>query len=71
MTTFATQQESDRRLAELDDRTREAWERYHAEVRELEGPSYAIAEPAAWESLQETLDEVGAQRTEILAHRAD
>ncbi len=38
MSTFATHQESDRRLAELTELTRDAWERYQAELCDLQRP---------------------------------
>jgi len=62
VTISATQHDADRRIAELDERERDAWERYHEEVRTLDGKAYAIAEPAAWDTLQMTLDEVKAER---------
>lgn len=67
MTTFAADEETDRRLAELDGLTRDAWEQYQAELRLLDGNAYAIAEPAAWEALQLTLAEVQQERTNLLA----
>lgn len=66
MTTFAAHEDTDRRLAELDGLTRDAWEQYQAELHRLDGNAYAIAEPAAWEALQLTLGEVQAQRTKVL-----
>lgn len=67
MRTFAADEETDRRLAELDGLTRDAWEQYQAELRRLDGNAYAIAEPAAWEALQLTLAEVQQERTNLLA----
>lgn len=63
MTTFASHQESLRRIDELDALVRDAWEQYQAEVRLLDGNAYAIAEPAAWDALQMTLAEVEAERS--------
>lgn len=51
-----------RRLAELTDLEADAWDRYRAELTPLDGPAYAIAEPAAWDSLQMTLAEVTSER---------
>jgi len=65
MTTFASQQESLRRLEELDALVRDAWEQYQAEVQLLDGNAYAVAEPAAWDALQMTLAEVGSERAAI------
>lgn len=66
MTTFTSQQESRRRLEELDALVRDAWEQYQAEVQLLDGKAYAIAEPAAWGALQLTLGEVDAERSTLL-----
>lgn len=66
MTTFTSQQESRRRLEELDALVRDAWEQYQAEVQLLDGKAYAIAEPAAWDALQLTLGEVEAERSTLL-----
>ena len=70
MTTFATQQESLKRLEELDGLVRDAWEQYQAEVQLLGGNAYAIAEPAAWDALQMTLTECATERAEIAAQAA-
>jgi len=70
MTTFAAHEETDRRLAELDGLTRDAWEQYQAELRLLDSKAYAITEPAAWDALQLTLAEVQLERTKLLAPEA-
>ncbi len=70
MTTFASHQESFRRLEELDALVRDAWEQYQAEVQLLGGNAYAIAEPAAWDALQLTLGEVEAERSTLVEPEA-
>lgn len=62
MTTFAAQQDSERRLAELDALTRCAWVEYREGLRELDGREYDDAEPAAWDQLQATLQELDDER---------
>ena len=64
MTTFAALQDAER---ELEARTAAAWAAYSDELRELDGPAYAIAEPAAWEGLQSTLRELQEQRAGLPA----
>ncbi len=66
MTTFAAQQDCERRLEELDALTRLAWGEYHDGLRELEGRAYDDAEPAAWEQLQATLGELAEERAELV-----
>lgn len=65
VTTFASPQDSRKRLDELDALVRDAWEQYQAEVQLLDGNAYAIAEPAAWDALQLTLTEVETERSSI------
>jgi hypothetical protein len=67
MTTFAANEETGRRLSELDERTREAWHAYRDALRDLDGDDYAEAEHTSWELLQLTLAEIGAQRRELAA----
>jgi hypothetical protein len=54
MTTSATQQGTDRTLAE-----REAWDAYRESLRDLEGTDYEEAERASWDRLQRALRELG------------
>lgn len=54
MTTSATQQGTDRTIAE-----REAWSAYRESLRDLEGTDYEEAERASWERLQRALRELG------------
>jgi hypothetical protein len=64
MTTFATPA-SERRLAELEARTRIAWTSYRDELAGLEGRTYDDAEAAAWDQLQATLRELEIERAEL------
>jgi hypothetical protein len=64
MTTFATP-DTERRLAELDARTRVAWGSYRDELSSLEGRVYDDAEAAAWDQLQATLRELEIERAEL------
>jgi hypothetical protein len=67
MTTFAANEQTGRRLTELDERTREAWQAYQEGLRGLEGSAYDEAEGTSWELLQLTLAEITAQRRELEA----
>jgi hypothetical protein len=67
MTTFAANEETGRRLSELDERTREAWHAYQDSLRDLAGDAYDQAERTSWELLQLTLAEITAQRRELAA----
>jgi hypothetical protein len=64
MTTFVTP-DTQRRLAELDARTRIAWTTYRDELSGLAGSAYADAETAAWDQLQATLGEVEVERADL------
>lgn len=64
MTTFA-KPETERRMAELDARTRTAWTSYRDELSGLQGDPYNDAEAAAWDQLQATLREVEIERAEL------
>jgi hypothetical protein len=48
----------------LEERTREAWQRYVEELRDLEGAAYDAAETEAWEHLQADLAALAAQAEE-------
>jgi hypothetical protein len=58
MTTYAPRQDLEGQLAE---REREAWSRYSAALRKLEGRNYEDAETAAWAELQRELRQIGAE----------
>jgi hypothetical protein len=64
MTTFAPRQ-TDRRLEELDELTREAWAQYSDSTAELEGREYEEAERESWTELQTTLRALDAERSEL------
>ena len=66
MTTFAAQQDSDRRLAELEALVRCAWVEYQEGLRGLEGHEYEDAEPAAWDQLQAALADVDDERAQLV-----
>jgi hypothetical protein len=59
MTTYAPRQDLE---AALQERERDAWSRYSASVRELEGRDYEDAETAAWAELQRDLRAIDAER---------
>ena len=67
MTTLSTQPEIERRLAEIDARTRGAWAAYREDLRRLEGVAYADAEPTSWARLQVALRELDAERVALSA----
>jgi hypothetical protein len=46
----------------LQEREREAWSRYSAGLRELEGRNYEDAETEAWAQLQRDLHAIDAER---------
>jgi hypothetical protein len=62
MSTFAGPQDAERHRAELEARTRVAWRDYHQALHELEGREYEDAEPASWDQLQATLNEIEGER---------
>jgi hypothetical protein len=62
MTTFAADQESDRLLQELDERTREAWQEYRGSLSDLSGAEYEETETHSWERLQHALQELADER---------
>jgi hypothetical protein len=61
MTTYISDQQA-RRLAEIDDRTREAWADYTEELRELQGRDYEEAEDESWDRLQKKLKDLHGER---------
>lgn len=65
MTTFSAQPETERRLAELDARTRSAWSTYREDLRDLTRAAYDDAEAAAWDQLQATLRELASERATL------
>ena len=61
MTTYTSDQQA-RRLAEIDSRTRTAWDDYNESLRGLEGRTYEEAEDESWDRLQKTLRELDDER---------
>jgi hypothetical protein len=57
--TFITETE---RLAEIEERLREAWVLYSESLRDLEGRDYEEAEDQSWRRLQEILRELEDER---------
>jgi len=70
MRTFAAQPETERRLAELDARTRTAWSTYREDLRELTSDAYDDVEAASWDQLQATLAELVSERAALVPPRA-
>jgi hypothetical protein len=64
MTTSATP-DTDRRLTELDARTRVAWTSYRDELSSLDGRANDDGETAAWDQLQATLREIEIERSRL------
>jgi hypothetical protein len=54
MTTYISDHK-DRRLAEIEQRQRQAWEAYSDDIRGLEGRDYEEAEGESWDRLQRML----------------
>lgn len=54
-------------LKELDVDTREAWEHYHDQLRELTGDEYERTEPESWDQLQSELQRLERRREELKA----
>ena len=61
MTTYISDQAT-RRLAEIEQRERQAWEAYSDDLQGLEGRDYEEAEGESWERLQRTLRELEDER---------
>ncbi|CAB4862398.1 unannotated protein [freshwater metagenome] len=51
---------------EAEQRTREAWQRYAEELRDLSGAAYVEAENDAWDRLQAELADAAAGRDELV-----
>jgi hypothetical protein len=61
MTTYISDHRT-RRLAELEQRERQAWEAYSTALRGLEGQDYEEAEGESWDRLQRKLRELDDER---------
>jgi len=61
MTTYISDQQA-RKLADIEERTREAWTAYNASLRELRGRDYEEAEDESWDRLQKRLKQLDDER---------
>jgi hypothetical protein len=61
MTTYISDHRT-RRLAEIEQRQRHAWEAYSDALRGLEGRDYEEAEGESWDQLQRKLRELDDER---------
>ncbi len=66
MTAFTADHDTGRRLRELDEQTRTAWEAYRSSLGELAGTAYEEAETASWDRLQEILHELADERQRVV-----
>ncbi len=66
MATFVPH-ETDARLAELEERTRDAWTSYSDRLRGLEGDLYELEERDCWAELQAQLRLIDNERGRVLA----
>jgi hypothetical protein len=61
MTTYISDRTA-QRLADIDERERQAWEAYSDSLRGLEGNDYESAEGESWDRLQKRLRQLGDER---------
>ena len=61
MTTYISDQQA-RRLADIESRTRQAWEAYNGALRDLKGRDYEEAEDESWARLQKRLKQLDDER---------
>ena len=61
MTTYISDHRA-RRLADIEQRQRQAWEAYSDSLRDLEGKAYEDAEGDSWDRLQKRLRQLGDER---------
>ena len=61
MTTYISDQTA-RRLADIESRTRTAWDAYNGSTRGLEGQTYEEAEQDSWHRLQTKLKQLDDER---------
>ena len=66
MTTYISDQQA-RKLADIEERTRQAWAAYNESLRDLEGKDYEEAEDESWDRLQERLRQLGDERAVVEA----
>ena len=60
--TTSTHDKHARRLAEIEDGTRDAWATYNESLRDLEGRDYEEAEDQSWDRLQKRLKQLDDER---------
>ena len=65
MTTYISDQHA-RKLADLDERTRQAWSAYNESLRDLQGRDYEEAEDASWGRLQKRLKQLEDERALVV-----
>jgi outer membrane protein assembly factor BamD (BamD/ComL family) len=61
MTTYISDQQA-RKLADIDERTRDAWTAYNDGLRDLRGKDYEEAEDQSWNRLQTRLKQLDDER---------
>jgi hypothetical protein len=61
MTTYISDQQA-RKLADIDERTRQAWTAYNESLRELQGREYEEAEDESWGRLRKRLKQLEDER---------
>ena len=61
MTTYISDQKA-RKLADIDERTREAWTTYNDSLRDLQGRDYEDAEDESWNRLRKRLKQLEDER---------
>jgi outer membrane protein assembly factor BamD (BamD/ComL family) len=61
MTTYISDQQA-RKIADIDERTREAWTAYNDILRDLRGRDYEEAEDQSWNRLQKRLKQLDDER---------
>ena len=61
MTTYISDQQA-RKLADIDERTRQAWTAYNESLRDLQGRDYEEAEDESWGRLRKRLKQLEDER---------
>jgi hypothetical protein len=61
MTTYISDQQT-RKLADIEERTRQAWVSYNESLRDLQGRDYEEAEDQSWGRLQKRLRQLDDER---------
>lgn len=60
--TALTHEQVNRKLSDIDARTRQAWAAYTDSLRDLQGREYEEAEGQSWDRLQKRLRELDGER---------